>query len=367
MKKLLPAIFVLSAFLSDAQITITSSNMPSLGDSARVSLPNILSLLDASNTDYQTTGSNYFWDFTNMNTNEQTVRQFIAPPGLFSFYFFPPRFGEKVLDSVPLPAIPVGSLTLVIKDVHNFYKKNSTTSYNNVGTGMMVSGIPLGATAQAGDEDELYKFPLNYGDRDSTTFSFATPTTTLIPFKYKKHGYRITEVDGWGYVSTPYGTEPCIRVVSTQYATDSIIITNPPFSLPFPNVVRTYQWLTLGEKVPYFEVNGSMFGSTFTPTEVRYRDKARSFVGIKENENQQLAVAIYPNPAVNELNFVVAKSKELNIEIYSASGQSVIKKSISNTEVMNKHSIDISKLAQGLYSGSLSDGETVQNFKFIKQ
>ena len=281
--------------------------MPSQGDTIRVSLPTTASLFDTGNTDYLTTGANYFWNFTNMNTNEQSVRKFIAPPGLFSFYFFPPRFGEKVLDSVPLPAIPVGSLTLVIKDVHNFYKKNSTTSFNNVGTGMMVSGIPLGATAVGSDEDELYKFPLNYGDRDSTTFKFATPTTTLIPFKYKKNGYRITEVDGWGFVSTPMGTEPCIRVVSTQYATDSIIITSPPLTIPFPNYVRTYQWLTLGEKVPYFEVSGNLLGTTFTPTLVSYRDVARSFVGIQEQDKTEHALAIYPNPAVNELNFVIQK------------------------------------------------------------
>lgn len=368
MKKLLLAFFVITSFLGQAQISINSANMPVSGDTARVSIPNILSLLDAGNTDYQSTGANFFWNFTEMNTNEQMVRQFV-PSGStpYFFYFFTPRFGEKVLDSVPLPAIPVGSLTLVIKDVYNFYKKNSTTSFNSVGTGMMVSGLPLGSTAVGSDEDELYKFPLNYGNRDSTTFKFSTPTTTLIPFKYKKNGYRITEVDGWGYVSTPMGTEPCIRVVTTQYAQDSLIITNPPFSLPFDNFVRSYQWLTLGEKVPYFEVNGSLVAGIFIPNEVRYRDVPRSFVGIKETEQLQLALAIYPNPAVNELNFVIPKTKEVDLEIYSGSGQLVMKKTISNNETINKHVMDISKLAQGLYTGTLGDGKTVQNFKFIKQ
>lgn len=366
MKKLILAIFVLCTFVSKAQISITSANMPVSGDTARVSIPNILSLSHPDNTDYTQTGANFFWAFDSLNTNEQKVRQFV-PSGTtpYFFYFFTPRFGEKVQDSVPLPAIPIGSLTLVIKDVYNFYKKNSTTSFNSVGTGMMVSGLPLGATST--DEDELYKFPLNYGNRDSTTFKFSTPTTTLIPFVYKKGGYRITEADGWGYVRTPMGTEACLRVVTTQYSIDTIIITSPfEFKLPFPNYVRSYQWLTLGEKVPYFEVSGSLLGTFFTPTEVRYRDVARSFVGIKEEE-AQVALAIYPNPAVNELNFVIPKSNELTLEIFSSSAQSVMKRSIPNNEIMNKHSIDISKLAQGLYSGVLGNGKTVQNFKFIKQ
>jgi hypothetical protein len=369
MKKLLPAIFVLITFFTNAQISITSANMPVSGDSARVSLPTILSLMHPSNTSYTATGTNFMWTFDSLNTNNQAVRQFqpsaVTP---YFFYFFFPKYGEKVQDSVPnLPAIPLGTITLTIKDIWNFYKKVSTTSFNAEGTGMTISGLPVGATYT--DEDELYKFPLNYGDRDSTTFKLSTPSTSLIPFVYKKGGYRITEADGWGYVRTPYGTEPCLRVVTTQYSTDTIIITALPMpfnKLPFPNFVRSYQWLTLGEKIPYFEVSGNVVAGNFTPTQVRYRDAARAFVGIKEKE-QQFALAIYPNPAVNELNIVVPKTKELNLEIYSGSGQLVIKRSVSNNEMVNQHAIDISKLAQGLYTGILGDGKTVQNFKFIKQ
>jgi hypothetical protein len=368
MKKLILAIFVLSAFLSKSQITITSTNMPVVGDTLRVSVPNIASLTHPANTNYTLTGTNYFWAFDSLNTNVQKVRKFepssVTP---YFFYFFSPRFGEKIQDSIPnLPAVPLGTITLTIKDIWNFYRKNSTTSFNAEGVGMSISGLPLGIVYT--DVDELYKFPLNYGDRDSNTFKGSTPSTTLIPFVYKKGGYRITEADGWGAVRTPMGTEMCLRVVTTQYSIDTIAITTPfAFKLPFPNYVRSYQWLTLGEKIPYFEVNGNLVGGNFVPTEVRYRDVPRSFVGIKENAETQLALAIYPNPAVNELNIVVPKNKELNLEIFSASGQLVMKKTISNNEAMNQHSIDISKLAQGLYTGVLGDGKTVQNFKFIKQ
>lgn len=370
MKKLILAIFVVSAIFSKAQISITSANMPVSGDSARVSLPTVASLTHPSNTNYTLTGTNFMWTFDSLNTNRQAVRQF-QPSALtpYFFYFFFPKYGEKVQDSVPnLPAIPLGTISLTIKDIWNFYKKVSTTSFNAEGTGLTISGLPVGATYT--DEDELYKFPLNYGDRDSTTFKLSTPSTTLIPFVYKKGGYRITEADGWGAVRTPMGTEMCLRVVSTQYSIDTIIVStlpNPFNKIPFPNYVRSYQWLTLGEKIPYFEVSGNLVGGNFTPTQVRYRDVPRSFVGIKEAEESQLALAIYPNPAVNELNVVIPKSKELTLEVFSASGQSVMKKTISNNEVVNQHTIDISKLAQGLYSGVLGDGKTVQNFKFIKQ
>jgi len=365
MKKLILFVFIGLTFYTKAQISITSSNMPVSGDTARVSLPTLLSLMDPAHTNYTVSGPNQMWIFDSLNANSQLVRKFVPSSSTpYFFYFFFPKYGEKITDSVPLPAIPLGTLTISMKDVYNFYKKNGTSSFNAEGTGMSISGLPLAGTYS--DEDELYKFPLNYGDRDSTTFKLATPTTSLIPLVYKKNGYRITEVDGWGYIRTPMGTQPCLRIVTTQYSIDSIRITSPSFAFGFENFVRSYQWLTLGEKVPYLEVNGTMLLGAFVPNEVRYRDVPRSFVGIKEQETQ-IALAIYPNPAVNELNIVVPKNKEMNLEIYSASGQLIMKKTISNTEMVNKHNIDISKLSQGLYSGTLGDGKSVQNFKFIKQ
>lgn len=368
MKKLILIALVLISALTNAQITITSTNMPVSGDSARVSLPTIPSLLNPANTNYTLTGANFFWKFDSLNTNNQAVRQFqpsSASP--YFFYFFFPKYGEKIQDSVPgLPAIPLGTVSLTMKNIWNFYKKVSTTSFNAEGTGMTISGIPVGATYT--DEDELYEFPLNYGNRDSTTFKLSTPSTSLIPFVYKKRGYRITQADGWGNVRTPLGTQPCLRVVTTQYSQDTIMLTSPiTLNIPFPNYVRSYQWLTIGEKIPYFEVSGNLVGGNFTPTMVRYRDIPRSFAGINEMQEQQLAFAIYPNPTINELNILVPKSKDLSLEVYNLSGQLIVKKNLSNNEILNKHTIDISGLSQGLYNGKLSDGKSVQNFKFIKQ
>lgn len=367
MKKLILFVFIGVAFLTKAQISITSSNMPVSGDTARVSLPTLLSLMHPAHTDYTVSGANKMWIFDSLNANSQLVRKFVPSSSTpYFFYFFFPKYGEKITDSVPLPAIPLGTVTISMKDVYNFYKKNGTSSFNAEGTGMSISGLPLAGTYS--DEDELYKFPLNYGDRDSTTFKLSTPSTTLIPFVYKKRGYRITHADGWGYVRTPMGTQPCLRVVTTQYSNDTISLSSPiQFDLPFPNYVRSYQWLTLGEKVPYMEVNGTLLFGTFVPNEVRYRDVPRSFVGIKEQEESQAALTVYPNPVINELNIVIPKNKDMNLEVFSVAGQLVMKKTITNTEAINKHSIDISKLSQGLYSGTLSDGKSVQNFKFIKQ
>jgi hypothetical protein len=129
--------------------------------------------------------------------------------------------------------------------------------------------------------------------------------------------------------------------------------------------------LSLTERIPYFEVTGTVaqFGGneTFVPTSARYRDVKRDFVGIEENPEAQIAVSIYPNPAVNELNLVIPSNKKYTLEIYNVTGQMVLKKELSNDQSANKHSIDVSGFAAGAYLGKISDGKTVQNFKFNKQ
>jgi hypothetical protein len=369
MKKIILVAFIILISRAGAQISITSANMPVSGDTARVSIASLLSLMAPANTNYTATGANFNWIFDSLKPTNQAIRNF-EPASMtpYFFYFFPPKYGEKTADSVPnLPAIPLGTLSLTIKDIYSFYRKNSTTSFNAEGLGLTMSGLPVGATYSI--EDQLYVFPLNYGNRDSTTFRLATPSSPLVPFVYKKNGYRITQVDGWGTVKTPFGTTNCIRVVTTQYSTDSLNITSlpPPFNkFGFPNYARSYQWLTLSEKIPFLEISGNVVVGNFAPTQVRYRDNLRYFAGIPELE-QQLALAVFPNPTAGDLNIIVPQGKTLTLEVYDASGRLVKKEELINTETMNKHTINVSQFSAGIYSGRLYSGQAVQNFKFNKQ
>ena len=351
-----------------SQISITSANMPVSGDTCRYSNASLSSV-----GDYTTTGANHTWDFSTLDSTGQGLRKFVPSSSTpYSFYFFPPKYGEKTLDSVPIPAIPVGGLTLSIKNIYSFYKKNGTTSFNAEGLGLTMSGIPIGTTAQGNDDDELYFFPLNYANRDSSTFNFSTPTFSAIPFTYKKHGYRITEVDGWGTITTPYGTEACLRVVTTQYSIDTIKITASQLPFPikfgFQNYARSYQWLTLTEKIPYLEVSGNVVGGNFTATQARYRDILRSWVGIKE-DNISLAVSVFPNPSTHQITIITPKNGEaIKAELLDMQGKIVVSSSLdNNSNIMNQHQLDVSSLAKGLYILNLSNLSGKQSLKISIQ
>lgn len=351
-----------STLLAQMPISITSVNMPVINDTFRVSVADLASV-----GDYTITGANHNWDFSTMIPTDQTIRKF--QPGSstpYAFYFFPPKYGEKTLDSIPIPSATGFS----IKNIYSFYRKNSTNSFNAEGMGLTMNGIPVGVTNS--DEDELYLFPLNYTDRDSTTFKMSTPTTTLIPFSYKKQGYRITEADGWGSITTPYGTAACLRVVTTQYSIDTITINAfpPPFNkIGFPNYMRSYQWLTLGEKVPYLEVNGNVVGGGFVPTQARYRDVVRVFAGINESEKSNVIFSVFPNPAEDELTIVIGKTESaVKLEMTDLQGK-IIKTFVieNNTDLVNTHRLALGNLALGLYLLNLNIKSGKQTLKISIQ
>lgn len=370
MKKNLLILFIgfLSLSLSaQTSISITSANMPISGDTCRYSNANLNSL-----GNFTVTGSNQIWDFSTLDSTGQGIRQFLPSTSTpYFFYFLPPKYGEKTVDSVPIPAIPLAGTTISIKDIYSFYKKNGSLSFNSEGLGLTLSGIPIGTTATGSNDDELYMFPLNYADRDSTTFSFSTPTFSSIPFTYKKYGYRITEADGWGTITTPHGTESCLRVVTTQYSIDTIKINAlpAPFNkFGFPNYVRSYQWLTLGEKIPYLEVSGNLIGGNFTPTQAKYRDKIRSFVGIKE-EQTTIALSVFPNPANNEVNIIIPQNtNNVVAEITDLQGKLILTKNLNqNSQIVNKHQIDVSSIAKGTYFLNLRTRNSKQTLKISVQ
>jgi hypothetical protein len=216
------------------------------------------------------------------------------------------------------------------------------------------------------DKDELYNFPMTYPKYDSTTFKFTTTTGGFIPISYSKVGYRVTVVDGWGTVTTPYGTENCLRLITTQYAVDSIKNTIVPIPLGFPNYQRSYQWLTLSSKIPYLEITGSLIGNNFTPTLARYRGYAKEIntVGLTELKNKDV-LSLYPNPA-KDILYLSGNVKKLDVyEVYDLSGKQIL---TAKSRLLNKETfIDLTSLDKGIYLLKTDQDGEINYLKFIKE
>ncbi|MDP1800955.1 MAG: T9SS type A sorting domain-containing protein [Bacteroidota bacterium] len=333
-------------------ITLTSANFPGGGDTLRYTNAQVSSV-----GNYTQTGANFIWNYSALVYNSQGRRDFnLAIQTPYAFFFFGlNEYGEKIADN-----ISAGPLT--ISNYYNYYKKQTSpiNAFVADGIGMTFSSVPV--PSYFSDKDELYTFPMTYGDYDSTTFKFSTPTTTALPFTYKKTGYRVSKVDGWGTITTPYGTAPCIRLLTTQYSQDTIKYN--AFSFGFPNNQRSYQWLVATEKIPYLEVTGALAGANFTPNQVRYRDNYQNPAGVNENTDIS-AMEMYPNPGKDKLWLNFTRTGVFLVEILGIDGKLIKGGNFDSANI--GQSIDIIDLSPSLYVIKVSEKQKAYYYKFIKE
>lgn len=353
-----------STMVAQTPITLTNADMPANLDTLRFSNAQLSSL-----GNYTVTGTNYNWDFTTLVPSSQGLRSFINPGNTPYFIFFLGFNGsaEKIADTLlNLPGI------VSITDFYQFYKKSTANpnAYLADGVGLSISSLPVPSYYE--DKDEVYNFPLSYLRFDSTSFRFSTPNTTLIPIGYSSTGKRATRVDGWGTISTPFGTAPCLRVVSNVYANDTL--KNTFFPIPFRNNTRSYQWLTnvpvngKNVRIPMLEISGTVTNGLFTPTQVRYRDVYRDplAIGLTEQENLP-SIAFYPNPASEQLYFKNdVRLQGVQLTISNVLGKAVYEKTLHVEPSLSISSISVANLKPGVYVVSLQKNNQRTTFKLLK-
>ena len=318
--------------MSQTPITITNTSVPLQGDTFRYSSPTFQQI-QAMN--YLQTGSNYYWDYSNLIPQTQGVYQYKpAFQTPYGFYFIGAnKYGLKVADTL-------GAGQFTFTDVYNFYT-SSTANFRTEGIGFKYAAVTLPLAGFYSDDDEIYQFPLNYGDRDSSTYAFSVAIGTTL--SYSQRGYRINEVDGWGIIKTPYDSIKCLRVISTSYGVDSINFNG--FGFPFPNIQRSYKWLANSVKIPVLEVSGNVVAGSFTPNQVRYRDVYRNLTGINQLENPSQAVLIYPNPSNGKFLIDVGRLAKYGLEVWDGSGKMIL--NFSGTEKISL--VDLSVFCNGIY------------------
>lgn len=341
MKKIY-SFLVLSFIMTNAyaQIQITAADMPVVGDTLRSSLT-----AGASGIVLANTGGNYTWDYSSLTPVSQSVANYRLAANVniaFAVVISPSAYGYKVADSFPTGGIPV-TLPVTIKDMYTFFnKKTSPSRFVAEGFGASISGIPTPAAYQ--DEDEIYKFPLDFGvTNDSTTFDLKFNLATVGSIRQK--GYRKTTVDGWGTIKTPFFTTPvnCIRVRSEIRETDSVAI-GPLPTVAVPRNTVEYKWLATGEHYPVLWVTASLTGSTETITTVRYRDQYRPGLLTIEQAPDITVLKAYPNPSVNgQVTLQIPEGwQKFTVLLYDMQGKEV-------ANYQNCTTLDLTKLPKGNY------------------
>lgn len=318
-------LLLLCYFTSHTQIRITGDDMPSVNDTLRLSE----TFLDSTSAAiYQERGENIEWNFEHLRPLRQTVQKYeraISTPYGFFFIGFN-RFGVKQLDS-----LGVGQFQF--REVYQYFKSDSR-EFRVEGIGLKFQGVPL--PAYYGDEDEIYQFPLEYNDRDSSTFSFSINLPAL--GSYESVGYRINQVDAWGSIKTPFGEFDCIRVVSDVVSTDSIGAVGVKIGIP--NVRRSYRWLAKDVEVPILEIEGNFVAERFIPTRVRYRDFYRNLNDVVEDLAPTVAFEANDlRPNVGDTVRFRSNSSDLTLHEWSISPEAYI--FADNTNINSRNPVVI--------------------------
>lgn len=261
-------LFLLMGLAVRGQITINSAHMPGSGDTLRYSLAEAASV---NTTALNSSGANQTWDFSQLIPQSQGLNEYklalqINPA--YSLFFGLTAYGLKTFDTLNLG-------TIQLTNGYDFLTKNSSV-YKAVGRGLTFQNLPVPSFYS--DDDEIYQFPLQYGDNDSSTFRVAFDLGGTIGLVQK--GSRRNKVTGWGSITTPFGTFNALKVETTVWQTDSISLNG--FGLPpIPSTRVWYSWWSTAEEMPIMEARGNVLPFSTQPvfTEYRFRDVFRPCLG----------------------------------------------------------------------------------------
>ncbi len=264
--------------------------MPQVNDALRYST-------STSTFDYTTAGANHVWDFSKIQVANQDVQKYnsaLSTPYLLQFL-------SNSSYGIPQSNQSVGPIGNFASNVYLFYK-TSAAAQVIVGRGATIQSLPLGIVYAP--KDTVFKYPLTFGKTYASNYYGEQSLPTLGTLK--QIGSRSTEVDGWGSITTPYGTFDCIRVKSIVDETDSIILTG--FGIPFPNNKIEYSWFAKNEKYPIMEV--IVNSATSQVTSIKYKDiyRPEAYVNNANFSASKTGGKIGDTITFNNLSFGIPKS-----------------------------------------------------------
>jgi hypothetical protein len=332
---------LLAAFIfgmANAQVTISSADMPVAGHFYTLSTAAITSNIDTS------IGANKTWDYSALTATSQSEDTFYGKssmPPAYQLYFLTSNLGEKA------PDISLGN-TLSLTNSYNIYK-NSTSSFEQTAAVGELNGIaiPIYYTPA----DVWYQFPLNYNDTSTSNSAYSISIPSIGAFSQQR--IRKNNVLGWGSLKLPMGSYDVLLVRTELLDHDSLYV--DLLNSGAANNLTTYQYKFIGQKqgVPLLEIDVAGILGFQQVSAITYRDTL-TVSGIPVSE-PSVAFSCVPNPAVNIVKVFANHGHE--IKIIDMTGRTIFSSLVNNIET----DIDISSFANGIYLISLSDydGETM--------
>lgn len=340
----------LSAF---SQISIDVSDMPQVGDVINRKADTMTVLSGPGNS-----GANQTWNFT------QT-----------SNYIIDENTSVVAPSSTPYgSSFSAANLAMTNDNASYLYFTQNASSQVAIGLAgdILGTGTPINAPMTGGDL--IHNFPRTYGSNfaDSYTVDVTVDASSinaaLSQIRFKRVVNALDSTDAWGQLTTPVGTYNSLRVERIEHSTDSIWV-KPVFPPTWTlyqttkDTTVTYQWYAKGGKLAVAEM---AFDSLGAPKKFTWSLVA-PVTGLNELTSNTV-FDLYPNPAQNEIHLSFNESElgELaNLLLVDQSGREI------NSEVFHvndlHHTVDCSKLTNGVYFIQVKTGKSQAVSRFVKQ
>ena len=333
---------LLMSFLSFSQITITKSDIGSPDDTVRYSYAIF------NNNSYQDSGANHTWDLSNLVAFKQKTSGYYGMSNVNLIYKLA-FWGSANLAS---PREDIDMLGMSITESYSFYDK-SNSDLRIVGAGGNINGAPI--PLKYDDDDIIYRFPMDFGDLDSSDSHYSKSLASLGYIEQDLH--RVNKVDGWGTIITPHDTYQCLRLKSTVYQSDSVYITSSNLGLRIPQSYTEYIWLAKGMDFPVAYAKITLNIGFFT-----YIDDYIPFTSIDDNKQVNSSISISPNPSSDIVKISSSENySNRNISIMDISGKVVY----SNSFIEKELTINVNKWGAGMYFVIIRDDKGEERTKLI--
>ena len=318
-----------------AQIIIGLPDMPSAGDTVRYVTSS------AAGFDPAETEAGFIWDFSTLEVGPEgadTCVTVASTPFAYQFFFNNPVLYPQHRADYAVRGQSFDFQVLAVSDVRDYFKKD-TAGFRNVGFGANVNGVPT--STRRIPVDWVHRFPLEYGDMDTSFSEFELTVPTL--FSFTQRQWRYNEVDGWGTLYLPADTFEVLRVKSTLQRTDSAYVEQfgQGFTFPEPETIE-YKWIALGMDLPVLQITvvaGQAATARFhySPSDIAN--------GITDRGRAELRV--FPNPAWGSVQLMVPEGTWQRIELHDMGGRLVRAQRASGPGAVE---LDLRGLDSGAYS-----------------
>lgn len=361
MRLFLLAFLISLTTLATAQTIYHSNDFADVGDSALVSVVDIVSA-GIANVNFRPTGPNQTWDYSDLDPTSQRFKTYVSPSSTgfqlayitaCTFNCYQPCYDNCINNGSPawlcqplcttdcgadclfswnrdfsLAELVNDSLDLgvvMITDVFNLYDKSNNRLEQNA-LGIRIQNIPLVVEYQS--PDVIYRFPIQYGDTNSSSSSYgirldSIPGTGLnFGFEYKHAQTRTNYVTGWGTLTTPLQTyNNVIKQKSVIINKDSVRVAGNTITLSdflpdqfLPDTVVEYKWFDEFTKVPVLTATAWRINGNEIYQSVEFVDTLRCFQPLALFGALPIPGSIENGSDSAEVNFY---SLSLNVDSFS--------------------------------------------------